>query len=403
MRILVLNCGSSSIKSQVIETSAEQIEASKDVVASRVTLERIGTPDAILTAIDCDGHRSRTTRPVSGFDEGLRVSLEAHRCDLSAITGVGHRIVHGGERFSQSTIMTPEVVGAIEDLIGLAPLHNPHNLKGYYAAAKLLPEAQNVAVFDTAFHRSLPSNAFLYGIPYAYYTRDRIRRYGFHGLSHRYVSYRYAQVHERTQADYKFITCHLGNGASVCAIRHGKSVDTSMGFTPLEGLMMGTRSGDLDPGAIATMMAQEENSIHDIEAILNRQSGLLGLSGLSQDMRTLLEHRANGSGRAALAIDVFTYRIKKYIGAYFAVLNGADALIFTGGIGENAGAIREEACAGLEALGIVIDPERNAAAAGREGCISSDSSSVAVWVIPTNEELLIARDTFRCIYGLPQP
>ena len=383
MNVLVLNCGSSSIKSQIIDTASA-------AVLSKVTIERIGNPDAILTAFDAAGRRQRHTLPVKDFDAGLDAALTAHCGDLCDIHAVGHRIVHGGERFTEAALLTPEVVHAIEDLISLAPLHNPHNLRGFYAARRVLPQARHVAVFDTAFHHTLPPKAFLYGLPYAYYTRDKIRRYGFHGISHRYVSQRCGAP--------KVITCHLGAGASLCAVANGVSVDTSMGFTPLEGLLMGTRSGDVDPSAVLALLAQEDATPQSVENLLNRQSGLLGLSGLSPDMRMLLDARANQSGRAALAIEVFTYRIRKYIGAYWAVLNGADALVFTGGIGENSPAIRAEACAGLEAFGIEIDPLRNEATVGSEGTIHRGRTPVHV--IPANEELLIAQDTERCLASL---
>ena len=384
MKILVLNCGSSSIKSQILETATE-------AVVSKVTIERIGAPDSILTAFDEQGRRTRRTLVIKNFEDGLNAALTAHAAELGAMQAVGHRVVHGGEQFTSAALMTPEVVHAIEDLISLAPLHNPHNLRGFYAAAKLMPQAQHVAVFDTSFHHTLPPKAFLYGLPYAYYTRDKIRRYGFHGTSHRYVS-------QRLGPTAKVITCHLGNGASICAVDHGKSVDTSMGFTPLEGLLMGTRCGDVDPSVILALLAEDGASAHGVEELLNKQSGLLGLSGLSQDMRTLIAQRASGSGRAAMAIDVFTYRIRKYIGAYWAVLNGADALVFTGGIGENSTAVRAEACAGLETFGIEIDPEANALTIGVEGTIHR--GRVPVWVIPANEELLIARDTEQCLNSL---
>ncbi|MCX6609170.1 MAG: acetate/propionate family kinase [Acidobacteria bacterium] len=375
MKVLVLNCGSSSIKSQILETAT-------DAVLSKVTIERIGAPDSILTAFDEQGRRTRHTLVVKNFEDGLDAALTAH---------AGHRVVHGGEQFTSAARMTPEVVHAIEDLISLAPLHNPHNMRGFYAAAKLMPHAQHVAVFDTSFHHTLPPKAFLYGLPYAYYTRDKIRRYGFHGTSHRYVS-------QRVGPASKVITCHLGNGASVCAVDQGRSVDTSMGFTPLEGLLMGTRSGDLDPSVVLALLAEDGASAHGVEELLNKQSGLLGLSGLSQDMRTLLTQRESGSGRAAMAIEVFTYRIRKYIGAYWAVLNGADAIVFTGGIGENAAAVRAEACAGLETFGIEIDPEANALTIGIEGTIHR--GRVPIWVVPANEELLIARDTEQCLNSL---
>jgi acetate kinase len=295
------------------------------------------------------------------------------------------------------------VVKQLEELIDLAPLHNPPNLKGYYASRALFPDARHVAVFDTAFHQTLAPHAFLYGLPYELYQRYQIRRYGFHGTSHRYVSYRFAQLHDRTRQNYKLITCHLGNGCSMCAIDHGKSVDTSMGFTPLEGLLMGTRSGDLDPAALLHVMSHDGLEIHAASSLLNEQSGLRGVSGVSNDMRTLLAEAAKGHERARLAIDIFCYRAKKYIGAYLAAMNSADAVIFTGGIGENAPAIRAQICEGLSAFGIVLDPTRNAAAVGVEQDVSAAGATTQVWVIPTNEELLIARDTLRTLLGIPHP
>jgi acetate kinase len=267
----------------------------------------------------------------------------------------------------------------------------------------MLPQARHAAVFDTSFHQTLPRHAFMYGLPHVVYDRHRVRRYGFHGTSHRYVSYRYAQMLGKTRQEYKLITCHLGNGCSACAIDHGRSVDTSMGFTPLEGLLMGTRAGDVDPAAVLHVMSKEELTIHEVSSLLNKHSGLYGLSGISNDMRTLIEQAGKGNERARLAIDVFCYRVKKYIGAYLATLNGADAVLFTGGIGENAPAIRAQICDRLDALGIVLDPARNEAARGQASRISRDNSACQVWVIPTDEELLIARDTLRCILGLPHP
>jgi acetate kinase len=319
------------------------------------------------------------------------------------IKGVGHRVVHGGERFTHSVEMTPEVVDDIEDTVDLAPLHTPHNLRGFYAAKALLPDATHVAVFDTSFHHTLPASAYLYGLPYLYYERYKIRKYGFHGTSHRYISYRYAQIHGKTRDDYKLITCHLGNGCSLCAIDHGDSVDTSMGFTPLEGLLMGTRCGDVDPMAVLHVIWHEEMDAQTLESMLHRMSGLYGVSGISSDMRILLEEAGKGNGRAKLAIDMFCHRVRKYIGSYMAVLNGCDGILFSGGIGENAAAIREMVCQGLTGLGVEIDPVKNDAAIGVDAQISTESSRIPVWVIPTNEELLIARDTLRSIMGLPMP
>ena len=283
----------------------------------------------------------------------------------------------------------------------LAPLHNPHNLKGYYASKQLLPHASHVAVFDTAFHQTLPPRAYRYALPEEYYSRDQIRRYGFHGTSHRYVSGRFGQIHGSSRDAFKLITCHLGNGCSLCAIDQGRSVDTSMGFTPLEGLVMGTRSGDLDPGAVVYLIAHKQMTAHAVEALLNENSGLHGLSGLSGDMRDLMRQAAHGNSQAQLAIDVFCYRVKKYIGAYLAALNGADAIIFAGGIGENASDIRARICDSLDSLGVRLDARKNAGGIGVEREIGVEGKTPQIWVIPTNEELLIARDTMCCMEGLP--
>jgi len=289
----------------------------------------------------------------------------------------------------------------LEDLIELAPLHNPHNIRGITAATAVLGAAvPQVAVFDTAFHHSLPETAYIYAIPYQLYRRHRVRRYGFHGTSHRYVAYRYRQLTGISRADTKIISIHLGNGASACAINHGESVDTSMGFTPLEGLVMGTRSGDLDPAILDFVSAKEGLSLRDLDSLLNKQSGLLGVSGLTADMRELLAEEAeNGDRRARLAIDLFCYRVKKYLGAYLAAMNGADAVIFAGGIGENAPEVRRRICKGLEWLGIEIDDSSNSALVGSEGRMDAKGSRVELWVIPTDEELLIARDTWRVVTG----
>ncbi len=401
MKILVLNCGSSSLKSQVFETSPEQIAATQDRVLAKAVVERIGTRDAILS-ITVDGRRTRATRPVANMDEALKSVIEAF-APFGPIEAVGHRVVHGGESFQEPIEFTDEVVERIEDLYDLAPLHNPHNVRGYRTTRALLPDARHVAVFDTAFHQTLPQEAYLYGIPYSYYAQDHYRRYGFHGVSHRYVAWRYAQLQGKPKDQFKLLSCHLGNGSSMCAIKHGRSIDTSMGFTPLEGLVMGTRCGDIDPSLVLHMMAMSGDGPSEMEALLTRKSGLYGLSGLSADMRLLLDFRGKGDTRAAMAIEVFCYRVKKYIGSYLAALNGAHAIVFTGGIGENAPAIRARICADMEGLGIRVDSSANDGAIGGEAQISPPESPVQVWVIPTNEELLIARDTLRCLLGLPQP
>ena len=394
MKVLVLNCGSSSLKFQVIETGAEQVLA-------RGHVERIGAADARISFLVSGGEEKRETRSIPDHKEAIAAAfafLESQTKVIGAleeIEGAGHRIVHGGDRFEESVLITPDVLREIEAVSHLAPLHNPPNLKGYYASVALLPRARQVAVFDTAFHQTLAARAFLYGVPYEYYTRDKLRRYGFHGTSHRYVSARYAQI--RGTGDRKLITCHLGNGCSMCAVREGKSIDTSMGFTPMEGLVMGTRTGDIDPGAVLYLLDQRKAGQDELHDLLNTRAGLSGISGISGDMRDLLDAAAKGNERAALAIDVFCYRVIKYAGAYHAALEGADALVFAGGIGENSPEIRSRVCQGLKALGLKIDATRNEAIHGTEGRISPDESSVEAWVIPTNEELLIARDTVRLI------
>ena len=406
MEILVLNSGSSSLKFQLIETSPDQIEADADRVRARGVVEKIGSGEAIVS-IEAGGNKTKTCEEVLEHRDAVRIAASCLQSsgglEQDQIEGVGHRIVHGGEQFTQSALIDDEVLQHIQEAIELAPLHNSHNLKGYLAAREMLPRAKHAAVFDTSFHQTLPRHAFLYGLPYVFYDRLRVRRYGFHGTSHRYVAYRYARMFGKTRRDYKLITCHLGNGCSVCAIDHGRSVDTSMGFTPLEGLLMGTRAGDIDPAAVLHVMAKEELTIHEVSSLLNKHSGLYGLSGISNDMRQLIEQSEKGNDRARAAIDVFCYRVKKYVGAYLAALNGADAVLLTGGIGENAPTVRAQICDGLDGLGIVLDPARNEAAQGEPCRISSDDSACQVWVIPTNEELLIARDTLRCILGLPHP
>ena len=408
MKILVLNAGSSSVKFELIETSPAQIENNQDRSLAEGSIEKIGSGEAIVSYKVAGAGEKKFSREVLEHQQAVKIAIDLMTAKpdgviqhTAEIAGVGHRIVHGGEQFSASILMDAEVVRQIESSIELAPLHNPPNLKGYSAATAILPSSKHVAVFDTAFHQTLPPRAYLYGLPYVVYTRHHIRRYGFHGTSHRYVRYRYAQIHNVASSEVKLITCHLGNGCSVCAIDGGKSVDTSMGFTPLEGLMMGTRTGDVDPAAVLHIMEKEGLRFEEINSMLNKHSGLYGVSGLSNDMRTLLKHREQGNERAATAIDVFCYRVKKYFGAYLAALNGADAIVFTGGIGENAPAVRAQICERLDALGVVIDAKKNESAVGEEQEISADRSAVKVWVIPTDEELLIARDTLRCILNLP--
>jgi len=399
MNILVLNCGSSSVKYQFIVPEAKRSLANGEV-------SRIGLSEAILRHRRYDGDEVQLTGEildhVMAIEYVLSILLSPRHGVITSkeeIDAVGHRVVHGGETFSDSVLITPEVMAKVRDCIDLAPLHNPHNLRGIDASMKLLPGVPHVAVFDTAFHQTMPPYAYLYGIPYVLYKRYHIRRYGFHGTSHYYVARRAYELLNRPKGEVNLITCHLGNGCSVAAIQGGVSVDTSMGFTPLEGLLMGTRSGDLDPAVILHIMAREELNLNEATTLLNKHSGLYGLSGVSSDVREILLEAERGNDRARLAIDVFCYRLKKYIGAYAAVLGGLDAIVFTAGIGENAPLIRQKSCAGLEFLGIEIDEEKNWRGGDGERLISRPESRVKVLVIPTNEELVIATDTMNIVRG----
>jgi acetate kinase len=394
MRVLALNCGSSSVRCQLFETSLEAAAANRDRQLGRVLVERIGTPEAKVHSATGEFEQQ-----VADHREAIEISvgLLGARQEIEA---VGHRVVHGGERFSAPVELDEEIANEIERLNELAPLHNPENLKGYVAARAVLPQARHVAVFDTAFHQTLPPKAYVYGLPDAVWRRHKVRRYGFHGSSHRYVAYRYAQIHGFARSDYKLVTCHLGNGCSISAVDGGRSVDTSMGFTPLEGLLMGTRCGDIDAGAVLHLMAKEQLTPAEMDLMLNRRSGLYGLSMASNDMRTLLDLIQCGHAAARLAVDAFCYRAKKYLGAYAAVLNGCDAVVFTGGIGENAPAIRAGICESLDSLGIRLDGAKNDAALGVEASIAAVGARTQVWVIPTDEGLVIARDTLRCLAGL---
>ena len=408
MNILVLNCGSSSIKFQVIATDLEQIAANADRRLARGMIERIG--GEAICSMHVEGRATeRTTaqlRDIRGAVDFIVRWLCAPETGLAEVRSVsdlhavGHRVVHGGERFTQSVLIGEEVLREIEDCIDLAPLHNPANIKGVLAARELLGAGlPQVAVFDTAFHQTLPEQAYLYALPYQFYRRHKVRRYGFHGTSHRYVAYRYRHLVNVPRERVDIITLHLGNGCSAAAIKAGNSIDTSMGMTPLEGLVMGTRAGDLDASIIDYLMAKEGLTAHEVEGLFNKQSGLLGISGLTNDMRELLEEaRENRDRRALLAIELFCYRARKYIGAYLAAMGGADAVVFTGGIGENAAEIRARICRGLEWCGLQLDESANAAlVGGREGMLSAYDSRLKAYVIPTDEELLIARDTVRCV------
>jgi acetate kinase len=395
MNVLVLNCGSSSVKFQLISTDLERIEQDADRRLAHGLVERVG--GAGIVTFTAEGNApKRFAEPVRDTRAAVEMILRwavspdsgvAEVNSIADIHAVGHRVVHGGERFTSSMLITDEVLRGIEDCIELAPLHNPANIHGIVAARTALGAAlPQVAVFDTAFHQTLPDHAFLYALPYQLYRRHRIRRYGFHGTSHRYIAYRYRKLKGIARDATNIITLHLGNGCSIAAIKDGNSIDTSMGFTPLEGLVMGTRSGDLDPSIIDLISTKEGLSLSEVESLLNKQSGLLGISGLTDDMRELLAEAH-----------------EQYIGSYLAAMNGAEAIVFTGGIGENSAEIRERICAGLSWLGIELDAERNSTnGTGSKGQISSDSSRVSVFVIPTNEELLIARDTVRVVSGAPK-
>jgi acetate kinase len=409
MNVLVLNCGSSSVKFQLIATDLEQIEQDADKRLAHGLIERIGGA-GIITFTAEGAPPKRFAEPIrdtrAAVDMILRwiVAPESGVADVSSVAdihAVGHRVVHGGERFTSSVLITDEVLRGIEDCIELAPLHNPANIQGIVAARTALGSLPQVAVFDTAFHQTLPEHAFLYALPYQLYRRHRIRRYGFHGTSHRYVAYRYRKLKGIARDATNIITLHLGNGCSIAAIKDGNSIDTSMGFTPLEGLVMGTRSGDLDASIVDLIATKEGLSSREVETLLNKQSGLLGISGLTDDMRELLaEAHEHNDRRARLAIEIFCYRARKYIGSYLAAMNGAEAIVFTGGIGENSAEIRSRICGELNWLGVELDPELNSNhGASKSGQISSDGSRVAVYVVPTNEELLIARDTVRVVNG----
>jgi acetate kinase len=408
MKILVLNCGSSSIKFQLIETSVEMIAANADRCIAKGSVEKIGTDEAVLHLAvppnpaqivreEMLDHQTALTRCIQALKEAKALG------DISQIEAVGHRVVHGGERYSASVMIDEEVEKVIQQCSELAPLHNPHNLRGIVVARKVFPLVPQVAVFDTAFHHTMPPKAYLYGLPYSYYKRYKVRRYGFHSTSHRYVAHYCRQMLGKRKEEANLITAHLGNGCSITAIEKGRSVDTSMGFTPLAGLLMGTRCGDLDPAIILYLMSKDELTIHDVSTLLNRFSGLYGISGDSNDMRELIDAAAKGDTQAETAIDSFCYRLRKYIGAYTAVLGHVDGLVFTGGIGENSPLVREKTCQGLAELGYEIDSARNQEAIGKSSEISTASSRIRIFVIPTNEELLIARDTFRVIKGLPIP
>ncbi len=393
MKILVINCGSSSLKYQLFSMTNEQVLA-------KGLVERIGLNGSVLThqkgaekyviKEDIPNHEKAIALVIKAIVDPQHGVLKS----TDEIAAVGHRVVHGGEDFSGSVLITKEVRDALVRNIELAPLHNPPNIMGIDACQKIMPNLPQVGVFDTAFHQSMPAYAYVYGIPYDYYKKYKIRKYGFHGTSHKYVAERAAVMLKRPFNELKIITCHLGNGASITAIKNGVSVDTSMGFTPLEGVMMGTRSGDLDPAIVFYLMEKEKWDFQQTNNFLNKQCGVLGLSGVSSDFRDI-ENAAkeDKNDRAQLALDRFAYAVKKYIGSYAAVLNGADAIVFTAGLGENSSSMRQKICSGLDFMGVKIDPDKNFTR-GVEADVSTADSKTKVFVIPTNEELMIARDTY---------
>jgi acetate kinase len=390
--VLVINCGSSSLKYQLLDMTDEKLVA-------KGLIERIGMEDGIHTYSRPGCDSVNETLPIPDHARAIELLLAAlvhpeHGVvqSMKEVAAVGHRVVHAGEKYSGSVPITEDVVNALKDCVPLAPLHNPANITGIEAAQKVMPEVPMVGVFDTAFHQSMPDRAYIYPIPYELYEEYGIRRYGFHGTSHRFVTLRAAQIMEREPKDLNLITCHLGNGASMAAVQGGRSIDTSMGLTPLEGLMMGTRSGDIDPAIVGYLSRRLEVGLADVEKMLNKESGMLGISGISSDLRDVEREYAKGNDRARLALEVYGYHIRKYIGSYAVALGRVDAIIFTAGVGEHASLVREWACQGLEAIGAILDPFKNATRHD-EAIISKMSSRVKIMIVPTNEELMIARDT----------
>ena len=393
MKILVLNCGSSSIKYKLYDMEGEKVLAQGGV-------ERIGLDGAFIKVTLPNGEKRQIMHDMPDHKEGVNVVFKAlldpemgALKSLDEIDAVGHRIVQGGDKFNQSMLVDKSVEDGIEELCDLAPVHNAGHLKGIRAVDALMPKTPQVVVFDNAFHSTMPDYAYLYAIPYELYEKYHVRRYGFHGTSHRYVSKRVCEILDLDQADSKVITCHIGNGASIAAVLNGKVVDTSMGLTPLAGVMMGSRSGDIDPSAVTYLMEKLNMTPHEMSDFLNKKSGVLGITGISSDMRDVEAAANEGNERAVLALKMYAYRVKKYIGSYAAAMGGVDAVVFTAGVGENQTGLRADICRGLEFLGIEIDEAVNATVRGREAVISSPSSRVKVVVVPTDEEIVIARDT----------
>lgn len=393
MKILVLNCGSSSVKYKLFDMENHDVMAQGGV-------EKLGLPGSFLKFTLPNGEKVVLEKELSEHNAAIEFILsiltdDQYGCirSFEEIDAVGHRVVHGGEEFSSSVEITPDVIGKMVECIDLAPLHNPPNLKGIRAMNKLLPDVPQIGVFDTAFHQTMPDYAYMYGLPYSYYKKHGIRRYGFHGTSHRYVSHRACEILGIPYEEQKIITAHIGNGGSIAAIKNGKSIDTSMGLTPVEGLLMGTRCGDVDAGALTFLMNKESLDAQGLSDLINKRSGVWGLSGISSDMREIEAAVADGDRRAILALNVYNYRIKKYIGAYAAAMGGCDILVFTGGVGENQWKTRKVVCENMEYMGMILDVEKNDGMRGEEMIISTPDSKVIIMVVPTDEEYTIASDT----------
>ena len=391
MKILVINCGSSSLKYQVIDSESEQVLCKglceRIGIDGRIVYQKAGL-DKETTEIPMPTHKEAVAAVINAITNDKTGAIAS----LDEIDAVGHRVVHGGEKFAASALITDEMIKVVEECNDLAPLHNPANIIGINACRELMPGKPQVGVFDTAFHQTMPKEAYMYAVPYKYYEQYGVRRYGFHGTSHSYVSKRVAEMDGCDLKNSKIIVCHIGNGASCCAVLNGESVDTSMGLSPLEGLVMGTRSGDIDPSAVEFMAKKEGLDFAGVMNVLNKESGALGISGISSDFRDLIAASAEGNERAKLAMDMIAYRIAKYVGAYAAAMNGADIICFTAGLGENNAGLRKAVCDHLGFMGVELDDARNDVA-GEERLVSSDSSKVKVYVVPTNEEVMIARDT----------
>lgn len=396
MKILVINCGSSSLKYQLIDMETEELMA-------KGLVERIGIEGSRIKHETIGKEKKTIETPMQDHKRALELVMESLTNEeygaiksLDEIDAVGHRVVHGGEDFAQSVVIDEKVLKGIEDNVEIAPLHNPPNIMGIKACQRLLPNVKQVAVFDTAFHQTMPAESYIYALPYEYYEKYKIRRFGFHGTSHRYITKRAAEMLGKDVNEVNLITCHLGNGSSICAVKNGKSIDTSMGFTPLEGLAMGTRCGDLDPAILPFIMEKENLSAEELNTLMNKKSGVLGISGVSSDFRDIEAARDEGNERAKLALDIFEKRVRGYIGSYMTELDHVDAIVFTAGVGENSVEMRESIVNGLKSLGIKIDAERNNVR-GEDKLISADDSSIKVLVIPTNEELMIAKDTLELV------